>query len=264
MPQRYLTRNGEFIVRIDLLDRARLELLNKRGLRYNLQDAEKDYFLAVALNLLYSSKLKNDLVFKGGTAIYHCYVEQLRFSNDLDFTSKTKLSLSDLEGLFSESDIFTIKEAREKKYGLDISLRYTGPLGQPDTIEVDINTNQKVLLEPCVMEYRNHYNVQLSCLVMDKKEIFAEKIRTLNERARPRDPYDLVILRKIFNIEIKDGLDLLKRKESHAEPDKDRVAENLALSLGRFDDEMKELYYRNIVDKDEIKRFSEELIRTMG
>jgi len=251
-------------VRIDLLDRARLELLNKRGLRYNLQDAEKDYFLAVALNLFYSSKLKNDLAFKGGTALYHCYIEQLRFSNDLDFTSKAKLSLSYLEELFSGSDIFTIKEAREKKYGLDISLRYVGPLGQPDAIEVDINTNQKVLLKPGVMEYRNRYNVKLSCLVMDKKEIFAEKIRTLNERARPRDSYDLVILRKTFNLEIKEGLALLQRKESHAQLNKDKVAENLALSLDRFDDEMKELYYRNIVDKEEIERFSEELIRAMG
>lgn len=33
--------NGGFIMKIDLLDRPRLELLNKRGLKYHLQDAEK-------------------------------------------------------------------------------------------------------------------------------------------------------------------------------------------------------------------------------
>ena len=251
-------------MKIDLLDRARLELLNKRGLRYNLQDAEKDYFLAVALDMFYSSKLKDDLVFKGGTAIYHCYTEQLRFSNDLDFTAKTEIKLSDLEELFSGSDIFTIKDAKEKKYGLDATLRYIGPLGQPDSIEVDINTNQKVLLAPRVMEYRNNYHVRLSCLVMDIKEIFAEKIRALNERARPRDPYDLVILRKKFNININEGLDLLRLKESRIGLDNVRIAENLAITLGRYDDEMKELYYKEIVTREEIKTFSGELMRTMN
>lgn len=251
-------------MKIDLLDRARLELFNKRGPRYNLQDAEKDYFLAVALSVFYSSDLSKKLIFKGGTAIYHCYVEQMRFSKDLDFTSKTKLPLSDLEGLFSKSGIFTIKEAREKKYSIDFSLRYAGPLGQADTIEVDINTNQKVLLEPSIMQYRNYYNVRLSCPVMDKKEIFAEKIRALNDRARPRDLYDLVVLRNRFSIGIKESIDLLARKESHNALDKDRVAENLKISLDRFDDEMRELYYRDGVQKSEIRQFAEELLSAMA
>jgi predicted nucleotidyltransferase component of viral defense system len=86
-------------MKIDLLNRSQLELLNKRGLRYNLQDAEKDYFLAITLLIFYNSELKNDLVFKGGTAIYHCYLEQLRFSKDLDFTARSRLTPSSLEKL---------------------------------------------------------------------------------------------------------------------------------------------------------------------
>ncbi len=251
-------------MKIDLLDRARLELFNKKGLKYNLQDAEKDYFLAVALSIFYSSTLNKNLIFKGGTAIYHCYVEQMRFSKDLDFTSKVKLTFADMENLFSETEIFTIKDAEEKRYGLAFSLRYLGPLGQADNIGVDINTNQKVLLEPNIMQYRNYYGVELSCPVMDKKEIFAEKIRTLNDRARPRDPYDLVVLRKKFNIDIKESLDLLSLKESHNILDKDRVAENLRISLDRFDDEMRELYYKDGVRKDEIEKFAEELLKRIG
>ena len=52
-------------MKIDLLDRPRLEVLNKRGLKYHLQDAEKDYFLAVILSIFYDSELKDTLVFKG-------------------------------------------------------------------------------------------------------------------------------------------------------------------------------------------------------
>lgn len=200
-------------MKIDLLDRARLEVLNKRGLKYNLQDAEKDYFLAIILSIIYGSELKDALVFKGGTAIYHCYLDQIRFSKDLDFTSRTKLKLSDAENLFSNFEIFKLKDMEEKKIGLAFSVQYRGVLVQPDTIEVDINTNQKVLLEPKIMEYKNYYGVKLYCPVMDTNEIFAEKIRTLNDRARPRDPYDLVVLQKKFGLKIDNALALLAKEE---------------------------------------------------
>ena len=250
-------------MKIDLLDRPRLEILNKRGLKYNLQDAEKDYFLAIILNIFYDSKLKDTLVFKGGTAIYHCYLDQIRFSKDLDFTSKVKLKLSNIENLFSGFEIFKLKDAEEKKYGLDFSLQYRGVLAQPDTIEVDINTNQKVLLAPKIMEYKNYYGVKLSCPVMDKGEIFAEKIRTLNDRAKHKDPYDHVILKRKFGLKIKDGLSLLAKKELNKPLNKDRIAENLRISQERFEDEMKELYYREPVNKAEIIKLASEILAAL-
>lgn len=251
-------------MKIDLLDRPRLEILNKRGLKYNLQDAEKDYFLAIILNIVYDSELKEVLVFKGGTAIYHCYLDQIRFSKDLDFTSRTKLKLSDIENLFSGFEIFKLRELEEKKYGLAFSVQYRGVLAQPDTIEVDINTRQKVLLEPKTMEYRNYYGVKLSCPVMDENEIFAEKIRTLNDRARPRDPYDLVILRKKLGLKLGEGLALLRKKEMFRPLDKKSIAENLRISEERFKDEMEELYYREPVSKEEIKNLLKELLKTLS
>ncbi len=247
-------------MKIDLLNRAQLELLNKRGLKYHLQDAEKDYFLAVILSIFYDSEFREDLVFKGGTAIYHCYLDLIRFSKDLDFTSRTQLKLVDLERLFSRFEIFKLKDMEEKKYGLTISIQYRGVLSQPDTIEVDINTNQKVLLEPKTMEYKNYYGLRFSCLVMDIKEIFAEKIRTLNDRARPRDPYDLVILQKKFGINIRETLALLAKKEMHNPLNKRRIEENIRISLDRFEVEMKELYYREPVTKEEIKNLTNKLL----
>lgn len=248
-------------MKIDLLDRPRLEILNKRGPKYNLQDAEKDYFLAVILSIIYGSGLKDELVFKGGTAIYHCYLGQIRFSKDLDFTSKTKLKLSYVENLFSDFEIFKLKNMEEKKFGLAFSVQYRGVLAQSDTIEVDINTNQKVLLEPKIMEYRNYYGVKFSCPVMDENEIFAEKIRTLNDRARPRDPYDLVVLQKKLGLKLDEGLALLAKKEMFKPLNKESIAENLRISLDRFKDEMDEFYYREPVTKEEIQRFSEELLK---
>lgn len=246
---------------IDLLDRSRLELLNKNGPKYHLQDAEKDYFLAIILSILYSSEFKGALVFKGGTAIYHCYLEQLRFSKDLDFTANAKLNAADLERLFSKFEIFGLKDMKEKRYSLEFSLQYRGPLSQADTIELDINTNQRVLSAPRMTGYRNFYGIELACLVMDIREIAAEKIRTLLERARPRDPYDLIILKKKNGIKMKDALALLRKKELHQPLDKKRIEENLAISLERFDEEMKELYYREPIKKEEIEALRDELLK---
>ena len=250
-------------MKIDLLNRSQLELLNKRGLRYNLQDAEKDYFLAITLLIFYNSELKNDLVFKGGTAIYHCYLEQLRFSKDLDFTARSRLTPSSLEKLIKSFEILNLKEMNEKKYGLDFSIQYRGVLAQPDTIQVNINTNQKVLLEPKIMEYKNYYGLNFSCQVMDKSEIFAEKIRTLVDRARPRDSYDLVILQRNFGIKIKEALAILEKKELHNPLGIKKIEENIKISIDRFEDEMKELYYRQPVGKDEIEMFAHELLRNL-
>jgi hypothetical protein len=40
-------------MKIDLITRSQLEVLNKRSLRYPLADAEKDYFLAIILKIIY-------------------------------------------------------------------------------------------------------------------------------------------------------------------------------------------------------------------
>lgn len=251
-------------MKIDLLSRSQLEILNKRGLRYHLQDAQKDYFLAVALWIFVHSAWKDHLVFKGGTAIYHCYLDQLRFSKDLDFTSQEKLEPEDIEKIFSQQQIFRIKNIEEKKFGLDFSLQYQGLLAQSDTLEVDINTHQKVLLKPQWKKYVNSYGLKLSCRVMDIKEILAEKIRTLCDRARPRDPYDLVILRKKLNLDLKEALKLLASKEMHSPLDSSRIKENLKICLDRFEKEMKELYYEESVTKEEILILAKDLMALIG
>ena len=115
-----------------------------------------------------------------------------------------------------------------------------------------------------MMEYRNYYGVKLSCPLMDTREIFAEKIRTLNDRARPRDPYDLVILQKKFGLKLDEGLALLSKKEMFRPLNKKSIAENLRISQERFEDEMAELYYREPVTREEIQRLSDELLKRIA
>ena len=70
---------------LELLTKSQLQIINRRSsLRYPLDAAEKDYFLALVSKKVYESPLKEKLVFKGGLALHHTYLSQLRFSEDLD------------------------------------------------------------------------------------------------------------------------------------------------------------------------------------
>ena len=75
---------------VKLLSKQQLSLINKDTLRYRLAEAEKDYFLTLILNCIYSSHLKDKLIFKGGTALYH---KELVSDTDIEKMIK-KLSFS--------------------------------------------------------------------------------------------------------------------------------------------------------------------------
>ncbi|MEI7905229.1 MAG: nucleotidyl transferase AbiEii/AbiGii toxin family protein [Candidatus Firestonebacteria bacterium] len=241
----------------DLMDRSRLELLNRKGLKYGLADAEKDYMLAVVLKLIFSSALAQRMVFKGGTALYHCYLKQTRFSSDLDFTAS--VTMEEFSALFSGNERLKIKETVSKKFGYDLVLQYTGPLEFPNSIFVNVNTNQKVLLKTKRLKYINNYGLDFICAVLDEKEIFAEKIRTLNERTKPRDYYDLAMLKRYYKIELAECLALAKRKELHIPLSKEHMLKNIKLTMTAYEREMNELYYGEEVKKEEVELLAKEI-----
>jgi predicted nucleotidyltransferase component of viral defense system len=99
-------------MKIPLLGRRQLEVINRKKLRYPLAVAEKDYLLAVVAKVIYSSPLKEKIVFKGGTAIHHCYLPQSRFSEDLDFTSLDKsITLEEVKTALESQDFLEVKTA---------------------------------------------------------------------------------------------------------------------------------------------------------
>ena len=96
---------------IKFLTRQQLEIINRKTLRYPLQIAEKDYFLALVMQIISESPMKNILIFKGGTALHHCYLKQFRFSEDLDFSSNQRsLSLNKIREIFNKLDFLEIKK----------------------------------------------------------------------------------------------------------------------------------------------------------
>ena len=198
-----------------LLTRRQLEILNRRSLHYPLAAAEKDYFLAIALQTIYDSSLKERLVFKGGTALHHCYLPQYRFSEDLDFTSLDReITIDEVIAVLEASQVFTVRKQYRSPHTIKIErLSYEGLLGQAGAIKVEIDCSQSVVRRTLPRRYENAWGVEVRPLVMDIVEICAEKIRATSGRARYRDFYDLFLLLSEGGVDFQEALALVRLKE---------------------------------------------------
>lgn len=232
-------------MKIDLLSRAQLSIFNKNSFRYPLAIAEKDYFLAIVLQIIYNSKLKDSLVFKGGTAIHHLCLDQLRFSEDLDFQTTGKITEDDLRDVFEPYNFLEILRSYQSDFTLKIQrLKFRGPLEQRNSIKLDVDLTQELILPAERTDYKNVYGVPVTVSAMAAKEICAEKVRAVNERARYRDFYDLAMIIKNNSFVPKEIVEILKKKELRKPLSSDYILENLEIAEEAKSSGAESLYYR--------------------
>ena len=190
------------------------ERVREWGLREDV--VEKDYVIGWLLwGIGCDPVLGEAWAFKGGTCLKKCYVETYRFSEDLDFTV---LPRGPITPSAVESPLLAVLERVAESSGIDFSQRhpvlkghpsgrytagrvyYIGPRRTPGvaSVKLDLSGSEQVV-RPTVMRAIAHaYPDALPdpgtarCYGFD--EVFAEKIRALGERGRPRDLYDVVNL----------------------------------------------------------------------
>ncbi len=246
---------------IPFISRQQLEIINRRTLRYPLQIAEKDYFLALVMQIISWSPLGGTLVFKGGTALHHCYLEQYRFSEDLDFSSsQANLTLEEVRNMFAGVNFLAIKKDYMSEATIKIEkLQYTGPLLQPNSLKVEIDFLQNVLLPPKFMIYRNVWGLDFKVRVMDEREICAEKIRAMSDRARHRDFYDLFLLTETHPINLDEVVAYIGKKEIRKPITKANILHNWQIVSTQKAKEMGQVYYSRKIDDAEIKNLIDKL-----
>ncbi|MFH1553161.1 MAG: nucleotidyl transferase AbiEii/AbiGii toxin family protein [Candidatus Omnitrophota bacterium] len=240
-------------MKIALLNKSDLSIFNKRSLKYNLADAEKDYFLAIVSKIIYESSLRDKLVFKGGTAIHHTYLPQTRFSEDLDFTSLDKsITLEEVEKVLGPHDFLEVKNKHMSEATIKIErLKYTGPLGLSNSIKIEIDYMQNVVLPAKSIPYKNVWKVDTKVNAMDIREICAEKIRAASDRARYRDFYDLVLLFDMMQFDIKEIIELIKQKEIRKPITQESMLKNWEIAKREREEEYARIYYaENVNDKE--------------
>ncbi|SPD73847.1 conserved hypothetical protein [uncultured Desulfobacterium sp.] len=188
------------------------------GLAANV--VEKDYVLGWVLGGIFNHPAIGDKwVFKGGTCLKKCYFETYRFSEDLDFTISASYGLEseflvacfkeisawiyDASGIEIPQDTIRFDVYENQRGGLSAQGRigYSGPLqkrGDLPRIKLDLTTDEVLVLDPVVRDVHHPYSdrpeqgIQINSYCFE--EVFAEKIRALAERQRPRDLYDVVHL----------------------------------------------------------------------
>jgi len=172
-----------------------LNIGKKKGLK-NREHIEKDYFQDKLLYYIF--KMTNNLVFKGGTALYKIY-GMPRFSEDLDFTlldpkENTEDKIVKIaEKLNAEINI------KKLKTSLLFKLRFNGILTSYNTVRIDVSLRNKVLLGFDLKNYVSDYiDIKpFSLKILKLKEMVAEKIHSLLARKNARDLYDLFFLLRI-------------------------------------------------------------------
>lgn len=238
------------------LTRRELEVINRKSVQYPLAIAEKDYFLALVSKIVYDSPLRDKLVFKGGTALHHCYLNQMRFSEDLDFTSLDKnIKLEDVKKIFEPYNFLEVKKEYVSNATIKIErLSYSGPLGQPNSLKLEIDFLQNVVLPAKNLEYKNIWRVDTKTRTMDIREIAAEKIRAASDRARYRDFYDLFQIFKNFQLNQKEIIGLIKQKEIRKPIGKKPILSNWEIVKQEKSGEARRIYYSEAVKDIEIEK----------
>jgi len=244
-----------------MITRQQLEIINRKTLKYPLHIAEKDYFLTLVLQLISNSTLGKKLVFKGGTALHHCYLEQHRFSEDLDFSSGQKpVSLDEVRQILANLDYLTIKKDHQSGATIKIErLQYNGPLIQPNSLKVEIDFLQNVLLPPRNLAYRNVWGVDFKVRVMDVREICAEKLRAMSDRARYRDFYDLFLLLEKYPLDLEEIISFIKQKEIRQPITKANMRANWKIIGTQKEAEMRQIYYSRAVSDAQIEAMIQSL-----
>jgi predicted nucleotidyltransferase component of viral defense system len=179
---------------------------------------EKDYVLSKAL-----------------MAMSQSYFPEWRFSEDLDFTGRELLKPKEIKAIFqttteNATQLFGIPmrvieysqypKTGDKLTSAQLKLGYDGPLrkasGQKNNIRVDIAFDEKIVSSSnsrlIHRDYTDDIDARLS--VYSLEEIVAEKLRSILQRAKSRDYYDVWILLKWYkkDIVIDDTLAILKKK----------------------------------------------------
>src|SRR6266508_2977810 len=206
---------------------------------------EKDYVLGWLLGgINQSPSLNGSWVFKGGACLKKCYFETYRFSEDLDFTLRDAAHINEefLRSTFTDIAAWVYDrsgiEIPAKRLVFDVyknprgfdscqgRVFYRGPVTPAakdamPRIKLDLTADEIIAETPVIRPVRHDYSdgppEGFNILSYSYIEVFAEKIRALKERTRPRDLYDVInFFRRPESRDIADQVRAaLKRKCDH-------------------------------------------------
>jgi predicted nucleotidyltransferase component of viral defense system len=204
-----------------ILQKEIITIAEQKGVLKSTVD--KDWVLGHFLGAIYSEpKLREALIFKGGTCLKKCWFPDYRFSEDLDFTSKDsafELKQSHLDficwhvkenaGILSQVESLNPLKFKDKLTGYEAVIRFWGsdhpkneappaPARWHTKIKIEVTLYEKLIFSQTERKLIHSYSDQVAlnpnavpCYVIE--EMLSEKLRSLIQRSytAPRDYYDI-------------------------------------------------------------------------
>jgi predicted nucleotidyltransferase component of viral defense system len=171
--------------------------------RMGVGQAEHEYVMLCALDALNEAvPLGSLLCLKGGTALRLLYFADWRHSVDLDFSALPSLSADALrsfvETWFAQVEqlhgvSLQVRDFHRANGAVRLRAQFVGPLRHPSRLLFDLTLDEPILLSP---QHRRPIlslftGLQPIVLSYALEEILAEKMRSILQRGKARDYYDV-------------------------------------------------------------------------
>ena len=193
----------------------------------SVSTVEKDYAISWMLYGIWKSRFWRVLAFKGGTCLKKAYFLDYRFSEDLDYTLLLEEpDIEDIQAKISEA-VETASEGPVQFLDFELRPRYGVKLFQGELLGFEVRilfrllsrtgNLPKIKMDITLEKYENillplqerqilhgysdspRFSV-VSIRAYSLEEILAEKIRSLFQRTRPRDLYDVWFLKNVADL----------------------------------------------------------------
>jgi predicted nucleotidyltransferase component of viral defense system len=240
-----------------MIDKSEIETKSDE-LGVHVANVQRDYVFGWLLSGLFQpdNPLRGHLILKGGNGFRKAYFEHARFSNDLDFSTKTELDgdllrnslkqacsfameKSGVEFLPDDNRIGTRQLAEEDSVLYEARVYFKSFYGEDEAtlkVKLDIKEYDQIFLPPQTRQLIHAYSdadqcrAEIQCHKLE--ELLASKLKALLQRNHSADLYDFVyavFFQKFLNISRLEVISTFLKKTIY-EPNP-QVAKGLLLDL---------------------------------
>lgn len=180
-------------------------------LKISIEQVIREEYEMICLKALFESPLGKKLIFKGGTALRLAY-QSPRFSDDLDFSAKGKISLSEarkvLDDICLKFPQVKIEEFYAKRFAIFALLKIKETfLNYPFTLKVEISTRAErwLINKNFTLKVLGTDASNLSALaqIADLNHILSDKYDAVKRRKKPRDFFDIWYISQLLKKDVK-------------------------------------------------------------
>ncbi len=200
-----------------------------------LTQVEQDLIISRALVDIYNHPfLKNELAFRGGTALQKCFFESpTRYSEDIDLVQLTKGPIGDISNALHETLNPWLGQPKVKRWAERLTFVYRFLDARSNSkmrLKIEINTGEgnsllDLIQKPFAFE-SSWYSGDTIITTYRIEELLGSKLRALYQRKKGRDLFDMARAIKLLPIDVNLILDCFKK---HFE------RENVKISRAEFE-----------------------------